>query len=92
MHVIGSDALQLTGADGTDNSYVTNSIDCGPGESRDVLFTAPDPGTYKLYDRNFYNLSNQGASGYGGMMTNVVVEPPGTLPAQPLQPFTPGVR
>jgi FtsP/CotA-like multicopper oxidase with cupredoxin domain len=92
MKVIGSDALQLKGADGTDNSYVTNSIDCGPGESRDVLFTAPDPGVYKLYDRDFYNLSNQGSGGYGGMMTNIVVEPPGTLPAQPLQPFTPGVR
>ena len=92
LHVIGADATQLIGADGNDNSYVTNSVDCGPGESRDVLFTAPAPGTYKLYDRNFSSLANQGGGGYGGMMTNVVVEPAGTLPAQPLQPFTPGVR
>jgi len=92
MKVIGADADQLKGADGNDNSYVSNSIDIGPGESRDVLFTAPEPGTYKLYDRDFYNLSNQGGNGYGGIMTNVVVSAANTLPAQPVQPFTPGVR
>ena len=92
LKVIGADAEQLKGADGNDNSYVTNSVDIGPGESRDVLFTAPEPGTYKFYDRDFANLSNQGGSGYGGLMTDVVVSAANTLPTQPLQPFTPGVR
>jgi hypothetical protein len=27
-------------------------------------------------------LSNGGGTGYGGMMTKIKVEPPGTLPAQ----------
>lgn len=86
MHVVGADASQLKGKDGHDNSYVTNSVDCGPGESRDVLFTAPStPGTYLLYDRNFMNLQNDGASGYGGMLTHVVVHPAGTLGQQPLE-------
>ena len=82
MHVIGSDADQLIGKDGTDNSFVTNSLDVAPGESRDVLFTAPAPGTYQMYDRNFSNLSNDGGSGYGGMLTELRVYPAGTLPAQ----------
>jgi FtsP/CotA-like multicopper oxidase with cupredoxin domain len=73
MHVIGSDASQLKGPNGEDTSYWTNSVGLGPGESRDVLFTAPAPGTYLLYDRNYMNLSNGGGSGYGGMLTHLVV-------------------
>jgi len=58
-------------------------VDLGPGESRDVLFTAPStPGTYLIYDRNFMNLSNNGGGGYGGMLTHLVVRAPGTVPAQ----------
>jgi hypothetical protein len=75
MHVIGSDAAQLKGPGGEDTSYVTNSVGLGPGESRDVLFTAPKAGTYLLYDRNFMNLSNSEGSGYGGMLTHLVVHP-----------------
>ena len=47
--------------DGTDNSYDSNGIDIAPGESRDVLFTAPGtPGTYLLYDRDYqFNLMVQ---------------------------------
>lgn len=82
MKVVGTDASLLKGADGTDSSYVTNSVDVGPGESRDVLFTAPAAGTYKIYDRNFSNLSNQGDGGYGGMLTELRVSPANTLPAQ----------
>jgi len=82
MHVVGADADQLKGSDGTDNSYVTNSVDVGPGESRDVIFTAPAAGTYRLYDRDYSNLSNNGAGGYGGMLTEIRVSPAGTLPAQ----------
>jgi len=82
MKVVGTDASLLKGSDGTDSSYVTNSVDVGPGESRDVLFTAPAAGTYKIYDRNFSNLSNQGDGGYGGMLTELRVSPANTLPAQ----------
>jgi len=78
MHVIGSDAAQLKGPGGEDTSYVTNSVGLGPGESRDILFTAPKPGTYLIYDRNFMNLSNSEGSGYGGMITHLVVHPAGT--------------
>ncbi len=67
---------------GTDNTYFTNSIDIGPGESRDVIFDAPAVGTYLVYDRNFMNMSNTGGSGYGGMLTHLVVHPAGTLGPQ----------
>ena len=36
----------------------TNTVDVGPGESRDVIFTAPGPGKYLLYDRD-YSLPRQ---------------------------------
>jgi len=82
LTVIGADASQLIGSDGTKNSYTTNSVDIGPGESRDVLFDAPPVGTYLVYDRNFMSLSNTGGSGYGGMLTHLVVHPAGTLGPQ----------
>jgi FtsP/CotA-like multicopper oxidase with cupredoxin domain len=82
LTVVGADASQLIGSDATDNSYTTNSIDLGPGESRDVLFDAPAVGTYLVYDRNFMSLSNSGGKGYGGMLTHLVVHQPGTLGPQ----------
>jgi FtsP/CotA-like multicopper oxidase with cupredoxin domain len=72
LRVIGADASQLKSAD-SDNSFVTNSIEIAPGESRDVLLTAPAVGTYRIYDRNFANLSNNGDAGYGGMLTELRV-------------------
>ena len=41
MRVVGEDATLLRGPGGADLSYLTNTIYLGPGESRDVLFTAP---------------------------------------------------
>jgi FtsP/CotA-like multicopper oxidase with cupredoxin domain len=93
LHVVGADASQLKsltskGGDGTDNSYDTNSVDVAPGESRDVLFTAPaTPGKYLLYDRDFSNLSNAGDGGYGGMITEIHVHagtPADHVDAQPV--------
>jgi FtsP/CotA-like multicopper oxidase with cupredoxin domain len=88
MTVVGQDASYL-GA----NSYVTNSVYIGPGEARDVLFTAPaysgsPDGTdaagpydrYWLRDRNAQRLVNGSQSGLGGMLTEVRVYP--SLPAQ----------
>lgn len=93
MRVVGHDATFLGG-----NAYSTHSIYIGPGESRDVLFTAPPysallPGgvdgggrNYNLYwlrNRNAQRLVNGSLPGPGGMMTQVWVYPAGTLGPQP---------
>jgi manganese oxidase len=96
MKVVGEDATLLRSPAGVDTSYVTDTLYVGPGEARDVLFTAPPftsgvpqstdaSGTHNAYlfkNANFTRLSNNGAAGPGGMMTEVRVYPPGTLPAQ----------
>jgi FtsP/CotA-like multicopper oxidase with cupredoxin domain len=82
LQIVARDATLLRGRDGTADYETTNTVDIGPGESRDVLFTAPSPGTYLLYDRDYANLNNAGGRGYGGQMTEIRVSPPGTLPAQ----------
>jgi FtsP/CotA-like multicopper oxidase with cupredoxin domain len=86
MHVVGQDASWLR--DGTtDTSYWTNTLYIGPGEARDVLFDAPaynaaapsridGRGSYNVYyfkNRDWRKLSNHGAPGPGGMMTEVRV-------------------
>jgi FtsP/CotA-like multicopper oxidase with cupredoxin domain len=81
LTVIGKDASLLRGRDGTAQYTVTNTVEIGPGESRDVLFTAPNPGTYLLYDRDYRALTNAGG-GLGGQMTEIRVSPKGTVPAQ----------
>ncbi|MEO6702573.1 MAG: multicopper oxidase domain-containing protein [Jatrophihabitantaceae bacterium] len=74
LQIIAKDASLLKGRDGTTNYLTTNTVDVGPGESRDVIFTAPStPGSYLLYDRHFSYLNNGGGSGYGGMMTEIRV-------------------
>jgi FtsP/CotA-like multicopper oxidase with cupredoxin domain len=95
MHVIGQDASLLR--DGTtDTSYWTDTLYIGPGEARDVLFDAPafslsrptgsdGRGTYNVYqfkNRDWRRLSNRGASGLGGMLTEVRVYQGSPLPAQ----------
>ncbi|HJX60965.1 MAG TPA: hypothetical protein VJ578_00220, partial [Dehalococcoidia bacterium] len=71
-----------------DITYLANTIYIGPGEARDVLFTAPPhsggagPDVYLLKNRNLNKLVNGGAPGPGGMMTEVRVYPSGTLPSQ----------
>ncbi len=83
LTIVAKDASLLRGRDGTTNYLTTNTIDVGPGESRDVIFTAPNaPGEYLLYDRNYSYLGNGGGPGYGGMMTKIVVNPAGTLAPQ----------
>ncbi|MDX6375140.1 MAG: hypothetical protein QOD98_4128 [Nocardioidaceae bacterium] len=81
LTIVAKDASLLRGRDGTTNYISTNTVEIGPGESRDVLFTAPQPGEYLLYDRTFAYASNGGGGGYGGMATKIVVEN-GTAPAQ----------
>lgn len=96
MRVIGEDATPLRGPLGADLSYETNTLYIGPGEARDVLFTAPafdagaatpGPGplgpwnTYLLKNRNYDRQTNGGAAGLGGMVTEVRIYN-GTVPAQ----------
>jgi len=97
LRVVGEDATFLKNpSSGADLSYWTNTIYMGPGEARDVLFTAPDfstdrpvgsdggRGPYNTYffkNRNAWKLSNDGAPGPGGMMTEVRVYRD-ALPAQ----------
>ncbi len=96
MKVIGQDSTLLRGRDGTDLSYVSDTLYIGPGEARDVLFTAPaysasnesesdSVGTYNKYlfrNHDARKLANPGSSGLGGMATEVRVYPAGTLTAQ----------
>ena len=82
LQVVAKDANLLTGRDGTKSYLTTNTVDVGPGESRDVIFVAPGPGEYLLYDRRYSYLSNGGGPGYGGMMTKIIVAAPGTFPRQ----------
>jgi FtsP/CotA-like multicopper oxidase with cupredoxin domain len=82
LTIVAKDASLLRGRDGSTNFVTTNTVEIGPGESRDVLFTAPGPGEYLLYDRTYAYASNGGGAGYGGMATKIRVEPPGTLAPQ----------
>jgi FtsP/CotA-like multicopper oxidase with cupredoxin domain len=93
MKVVGEDATLLNNA-GTDLSYAANTIYMGPGEARDVIFTAPAYdvgrpsgsdalGSHNVYffkNRSAWKLSNDGASGPGGMMTEVRVYAGGVPP------------
>jgi FtsP/CotA-like multicopper oxidase with cupredoxin domain len=88
MTVVGQDASYLGS-----NYYVTKSVYIGPGEARDVLFTAPaysgsPDGTdgagpydrYWLRNRNAHRLVNGSQPGLGGQLTEVRVY--AGLPAQ----------
>jgi FtsP/CotA-like multicopper oxidase with cupredoxin domain len=93
MKVVGEDATLLRGGgqpDGLDLSYRTRIIYIGPGEARDVLFTAPvydsgKPGgsdawgpynRYLFRNRTYQTLVNGTAPGLGGMVTEVRVYDP----------------
>lgn len=99
MRVVGHDATLLRSADKTkDFSYTANTLYLGPGEARDVLFTAPafnearasdtdEHGRYNIYwfrNRSANKLSNPGIPGLGGMATQVRVYE-GGLPDQDLE-------
>jgi FtsP/CotA-like multicopper oxidase with cupredoxin domain len=95
LKVVGEDATLLRSATGADLSYRTSTLYLGPGEARDVLLTAPTfasarpgdsdgRGPYNLYwfrNRDASKLSNNGAAGLGGMVTQVRVYRD-ALPAQ----------
>jgi len=88
MRVVGRDASPMKGRDGTDTSYLTNTLLIGAGESYDAIFEAPayeGPGpydTYILYNRRYTQESNLSPGGSGGQRTEVRVYPAGTLAPQ----------
>jgi hypothetical protein len=91
MKVVGRDATLMQGRDGTDTSYMTNTLLFGAGESFDAIFEAPThstgiagapPDVYMLYNRRYTQDSNLSPGGGGGQRTEVRVYPAGTLGAQ----------
>ncbi len=93
MRVIGRDATPMRGRDGTDTSYETDTLNIGPGESYDVLFTAPnkvgtDPyDTYFLYNRSFSRSNNlEPDGGFGGQTTEIRVYAQGDAAAPANRP------
>lgn len=94
MNVVGRDASPMKGRDGTDTSYMTNTILIGAGESYDCIFEAPAfVGTstdemgrpcdkYILYNRRYTQESNLSTGGSGGQRTEVRVYPAGTWGSQ----------
>jgi FtsP/CotA-like multicopper oxidase with cupredoxin domain len=89
MRVVGRDATPMRGRDLTDTSYETDTINIGPGESFDVVFTAPSyqgPGafdTYVLYNRNYTRSNNlEPVGGFGGQATEIRVYPSGVVGPQ----------
>jgi FtsP/CotA-like multicopper oxidase with cupredoxin domain len=88
MRVVGRDATPMKGRDGTDTSYLTDTINIGPGESFDVIFTAPAKtglgayDTYMLYNRNYKRANNLASGGFGGQATEIRVYAPGSVGAQ----------
>ncbi len=79
MRVVGRDATLMRGRDGTDTSYETETLNIGPGESYDVIFTAPerqgsgDHDTYMLYNRSYARSNNKAPGGFGGQATEIHV-------------------
>ncbi len=91
MRVHGRDATPMRGRDNTDTSYETETLNVGPGESYDVIFTAPSYSggtgstgqgydTYMLYNRAYTRANNRAAGGFGGQATEVRVYPSGVYP------------
>ena len=94
MKVVGRDATLLRGRDGTDTSFLADTIEIGPGEAADVIITMPasSGGTvppsgpaydaYPLFDRNYADGYLTTAGDHAGLRTEVRAYPPGTLSPQ----------
>lgn len=85
MRVVGTDATPMRGTSGADSSYETHTLHIGSGGTYDAIFVAPEvttTQTFLFYNRNFNRLTNGGAGGYGGQMTEIRVHPRGTLAPQ----------
>jgi FtsP/CotA-like multicopper oxidase with cupredoxin domain len=84
MDVVGRDARYVPAAA---RRKATDTVQLGPGESRDIIITPTAAGTFPFFNRDLsrYTGSSTDASGQwlGGQRTHVVVSPAGTLGAQP---------
>lgn len=75
MQLVGRDARDLRSCDGEGQECWRNSVNIARGQTVDVIFTAPAPGKYILYNRGHHKNTNGGVS-FGGMVTEVnVLEP-----------------
>ncbi len=72
MTIVGSDARHL----GIDTSSVVDTVDLGPGESRDVILTAPErEGAYPFFNRDMGKYPGvDGDAWSGGQRTEVLVK------------------
>jgi FtsP/CotA-like multicopper oxidase with cupredoxin domain len=71
MHTVGSDARPLNADTQTRSDVVT----LGPGESRDVIITAPAAGEYALFNRDMGRYAGiADDSWFGGQRTSVIVK------------------
>jgi FtsP/CotA-like multicopper oxidase with cupredoxin domain len=77
MRVVGTGAHQLSGLNGADLSYMTNSVTMGGGQAFDAILDTSDvpPGTYFLYTSNLNYLSNN-SEDRGGIMTEIFIGDP----------------
>ncbi|NLG83256.1 MAG: multicopper oxidase family protein [Firmicutes bacterium] len=73
LRVVGVDAQPLRGKNGEDLSYYKNTLYFAGGQTMDVIFTAPEPGVYPLFNRNYHKNTNAGRT-FGGMVSEVRVE------------------
>jgi len=101
MKVVGRDATLMRSRDGTDTSYLTDTLLIGAGESYDAIVEAPafsggsgssgnGYDTYMLYNRRYTQDSNLTAGGGAGQRTEVRVYSAGTLPTQQYMNQHPG--
>lgn len=81
LWVAGLDAQRLRGLHGEDLSRFQDVIHISPGQTADVLFTAPGPGLYPFCNRAYHRNNNAGQE-FGGMVTLIEVFRPGTLGPQ----------
>ena len=91
LKIVGKDATLLRGRSGNDLSYYTDTVMIGAGQSVDAIFEAPDVSevtTFLLANRNYTRLSNGGAPGYGGQMTEVRIYPTSQPLPEQLEPNT----
>lgn len=81
LKVVGQDAQQPRSLWSQDLSHWCTVLYFAPGQTLDVLFTAGEPGTYPLLNRDLHKCRNAGQPP-GGMVSEIRVHPPGTLPPQ----------
>lgn len=75
LTVVGQDAKRVRGIHGEDLTCKRNTIYIGAGQTVDAIFTAPQPGIYPLYNRNYHKNTIAGKE-LGGMITEIrIIEP-----------------